>query len=176
MNWTLLKCGIKIYSKWYRPVILKLSSFLRNLRSKLNEYKSFFFQETKPNDDKILTWHVCCPPVFLRSILHSHFLEHDKCPDTRGRKRKKGERETLATKNSGFLWLIDTGCKPSQGAYRSWTLSKPVPLPLTRRTKLSPIVPKDRDKLALQRRDYFRKERRIDHVADDIWWCSVSRN
>ena len=63
---------------------------------------------------------------------------------------------------------LDTGCKPSQGAYRSWTLSKPVPLPLTRRTKLSPIVPKDRDKLALQRRDYFRKERRINHVADDI--------
>jgi hypothetical protein len=64
---------------------------------------------------------------------------------------------------------LDTGCKPSQGAYRSWALSKPIPLPLTRRTQLSTNVPKDSDKLAMHRRDCFRKEWGINHVADDIW-------
>jgi hypothetical protein len=150
---------------------------LRNFRSKLNESNSlvlnFLHRRNQTQNDKIQNArHVCWPQCFSCTFCKHIFQNMTKAQiqgEASGEKTIGGNMGHQ--KNSGFLRLIDstcldTGCKPSQGAYRSWVLSQqPVPLPLTRRTKLSPTVPKDRDKLARHRRDCFRKERRINTVA-----------
>lgn len=100
------------------------------------------------------------------------FPEHEKCPNTRGIETEKEgnmKRRKIQIPRIDRQHRFETGCKPSQGAYRSWALSKPVPLPLIHRTQLSPSVPKDSDKLAMHRRDCLSIRTGINHVADDIW-------
>lgn len=116
---------------------------LRNFRSKLNESNSlvlnFLHRRNQTQNDKIQNArHVCWPQCFSCTFCKHIFQNMTKAQiqgEASGEKTIGGNMGHQ--KNSGFHRLIDstcldTGCKPSQGAYRSWVLSQqPVALPIT---------------------------------------------